>query len=109
QKTNATFKLGIEFTNWLTLDHNYWHPFGHVGNHIDGTPFYQHWLKHHLNDVPFQFGDFSPAVHLARQNLFFIQNTQKKTPLNDAAFALHFDATLVAEYLKQYCLKLGVK
>ncbi|MER2490783.1 tryptophan halogenase family protein [Catenovulum sediminis] len=109
QKTNATFKLGIEFTNWLTLDHKYWHPFGHVGNHIDGKPFYQHWLKHHLNDGSFQFCDFSPAVHLARQNRFFIQNTQQKTPLNDAAFALHFDATLVAEYLKQYCLKLGVK
>ncbi|MER2492048.1 tryptophan 7-halogenase, partial [Catenovulum sediminis] len=65
QKTNETFKLGIEFTKWLTLYNKYRHPFGHVGNHKYGNPFYHHWLKNNLNDGSFQFWYFSPAVLLA--------------------------------------------
>lgn len=108
-KTNATFKLGIKFCDWHKLGSHYWHPFGHVGNKIEGKPFYQHWLKNKLNGGTSEFTDFSPAIALAKQNRFFIPDPQNPTNLSASTYALHFDATLVAEFLSQYCQNNSVE
>ncbi len=107
-KTNATFKLGIKFVDWHSIGDHYWHQFGYVGSKIDGKPFYQHWLKHHLKGGKFDFTDFSPSVALARENKFLINNPKQPTNLSASTFALHFDAALVANYLKDYCVNNGV-
>jgi len=109
KKTNATFKLGIKFIDWHTKGQHYWHQFGFVGNEIDGKPFYQHWLKHHLNDGSFEFSDFSPAIAMAKQNKFTIPNNNVINNLSSATYALHFDAGLVAQYLSIYCQKHNVQ
>lgn len=108
-KTNASFKLGIKFVDWYQKGQHYWHQFGYVGNKIDGKPFYQHWLKHHLNGGKFQFTDFSPAIALAKQNKFYIPDPKKPNNLSNSTYALHFDAGLVATFLNEYCVKNGVK
>ncbi len=108
-KTNATFKLGIKFTNWRTTEDHYWHQFGEIGNKIDGIPFYQHWLKHSLEHEKFALTDFSPAIALAKQNKFFIPSPKQPTNLSKSTFALHFDASKLAAYLEQYCIEKGVK
>jgi tryptophan halogenase len=102
-KTNASFKLAIKFCDWHQVGKHYWHPFGYVGNKIDGKPFYQHWLKNKLNGGESQFTDFSPAVALAKQNRFFIPDPKQPSNLSASTYALHFDATLVAQYLSEYC------
>lgn len=107
-QTDATFKLAIKFENWRNGDDAYWHPFGKIGNHIDGLPFYQHWLSHVNKQASYQFSDFSPSVHLAQQNRFYTPKPDEKSNLSASAFALHFDAGQVANYLKSYCLALGV-
>lgn len=106
--TNATFKLGIKFIDWQKKGHHYWHPFGFVGNKIEGKPFYQHWLKHHLNNPQFEFTDFSPAIALATKNKLYIPDPKIKNNLSNSTYALHFDASLVAKYLADYCKKRGV-
>ena len=42
--TQASFKWGIRFENWRKKDHAYFHPFGVLGQEIDGHDFYQCWL-----------------------------------------------------------------
>lgn len=102
-KTNASFKLGIKFCDWHTQGKHYWHPFGYVGSKIDGRPFYQHWLKHKMNGGQTEFTDFAPAIALSKQDRFFIPDPKNPTNLSSSTYALHFDATLVAEYLTAYC------
>lgn len=106
--TNATFKLGIKFIDWQQKGHHYWHPFGFVGNKIDGKPFYQHWLKHQFNNPQFDFTDFSPAIALAKKSKFYIPDPKVKNNLSNSTYALHFDASLVAKYLAEYCKGMGV-
>jgi len=108
-KTNATFKLGIKFVDWLKKGHHYWHPFGSIGKKIDGQPFYQHWLKGSMNGGEHEYACFSPAVAMAKQNRFVIPNPKVKNHLSNSTYAFHLDAALLAGYLENYCKKRGVE
>lgn len=109
RKTNATFKLAIKFVDWLKEGHSYWHPFGRIGKKVDGVDFYQQWLKYQSAGNKPDYADFSPAVAMAKRGKFVIANANAASQLKDATYAFHFDATLVADYLKNYCLEKGVK
>ena len=38
-ETNATVKLGIKFNDWRALGSSYFHPFGYMGQDMDGISF----------------------------------------------------------------------
>lgn len=107
-KTKATFKLAIKFTDWNKVGEHYWHQFGSVGADIDGKPFYQHWYKSTLNGNKNAFTDYSPAIAMAKENKFVITDPQQQSILSGATYAWHFDALLVANYLADFSTKLGV-
>lgn len=109
QSTQASFKLGIHFTDWHQLGQSYWHHFGSVGANIDGFEFYQHWLKSKKNGNTAEFTDYSPSIVMAQLNKFARLNQDPKSPLQGANYALHFDASLVAQYLRRYAEDRGVK
>ena len=45
RRTQATYKLGIQFRNWGRVGHEYVHPFGTYGADLEGLQFHQHWLR----------------------------------------------------------------
>ncbi|HEY1392262.1 MAG TPA: tryptophan 7-halogenase, partial [Methylibium sp.] len=47
RKTQATFKLGIEFRDWGRLGHRFFHGFGDFGPPIGHRSSFMHWLRLH--------------------------------------------------------------
>src|SRR3954467_12635014 len=45
RETQGSFKLGIEFADWLRPGHRYMHAFGTVGRGAGIVPFHQLWLR----------------------------------------------------------------
>ena len=48
RKTQATFKLGIQFSDWLRPGHSWCHALGETGFAIDGVAFDAYWMKERL-------------------------------------------------------------
>ncbi|WP_166167907.1 tryptophan halogenase family protein [Pseudomaricurvus alcaniphilus] len=101
-RTQATFKLGIKFVDWLDKGHHYWHPFGSIGNKIDGVAFYQHWLKSRFHGGQNEYTDFSPSIAMAKLNHFVIPDPNQKTALSGSTYAFQLDAGLMANYFAEY-------
>lgn len=106
--TSSTFKLGIKFTDWRDPGHSYWHPFGTFGETIGLRPFYHYWHKARSDGVPLKVSDFSLCATLGDQGKFRFPEQKPGGPAAGLRYALHFDAGLVAKYLRAYAERLGV-
>jgi tryptophan halogenase len=107
-RTQATYKLGIGFRDWLRPGHRYWHPFGLFGTQINRVPFYHYWHKAKAQGLDAALGSFNVEIALAEANKFIFP-TGSLGVAPDLRYALHFDASLVARYLRGYAEHLGVE
>lgn len=100
---DATYKLGIQFSDWLQLDRDYWHPFGICGARIDGKDLFHYWFTERsqkrvlrpyhsyslhwgaclASKSPHLFGGLSPISHTK-------------------SYAFHMDAVRLADWLQAY-------
>jgi tryptophan 7-halogenase len=108
QRTNASFKLGIEFVDWLRQGESYIHSFGSVGRGVGLIQFRQLWVRGRGLGVAADFGRYSYNVEAARQGRFACGN-EKGGTAPDLAYAYHLDATLFAGMLREYAEGLGVQ
>jgi tryptophan halogenase len=108
RRTNASFKLGIEFAGWRRPGHSYIHSFGQVGRGIGLIPFRQLWLRGRALGVAGDYGDYSYNVAAAHQGGFAIGDG-RASGLADLSYAYHFDATLFAQMLRDYADARGVR
>ncbi len=107
KRTNASFKLGIEFVDWLRKGESYIHSFGQVGRGVGLIQFRQLWLRARRLGVAADYGQYSYNVEAARQGRFALNEAQGgATP--DLAYAYHLDATLFAKMLREYAEERGV-
>ena len=116
-KTNATYKVGINFENWNGDCKNYYHAFGVTNGKYspysfdDGNPYntqigneYIGYLVKNnlsLNDC------ISSNVLLQNDKSPFLKNENNFELSN--YYALHFDASLAAKYFRKLAEKRGVK
>jgi tryptophan 7-halogenase len=106
--TRATAKLGIEFKDW-SPGASFIHPFGLFGLPARDVAFHHYWLRlRQLGDTT-AFGAYSLAIELCRQNRFTRPHPSPESHLSVFDWALHFDASLFARYLREYSLARGVK
>ena len=109
RKTQATYKLGIEFVGWGKADSAYIHPFGKFGESYQGIPFHHLWLKAHKQGLSDSIFDFSLPVQAAKSKRFTFPDTDVTSINSTYSFAYHIDAGLYADYLRDYAEQRGVK
>jgi tryptophan 7-halogenase len=108
RRTQATFKLGIEFCNWARKDDSYIHPFGVFGEEIGNVAFHHHWTRLHHAGGTDPVEAYSIPVAAARMDRFAYPDPNPDALLSTFSYAYQFDAGLYAAYLRDYAEQRGV-
>jgi len=109
-KTQASFKLGIEFKDWGHIGNRFFHGFGDFGPPLAGLGAHQYWLRmaqafHNMPDLE----NWSMPSVMARHNKFIPPNEEKPGMTDAYSYGFHFDAGLYASYLRDYAVARGVR
>jgi tryptophan halogenase len=110
RRTQATFKLGIEFVDWGHVGNRFFHGFGDFGPAIDKRSPHHHWLRLREADpgmAPLQ--TWSTSTQMALQQRFTPPTGDKPSAANAYSYAFHFDASLYATYLREYAMARGAQ
>ncbi|GGL21483.1 tryptophan halogenase family protein [Caulobacter rhizosphaerae] len=107
--TQATFKLGIKFDDWRAIGDSYWHPFGTFGVSIDRRPFHHVFHKARAQGLDPTAPQFSLAAALGDAGRLAHPDPRVPGPLAGLRQALHFDAVLVARFLRDHAERRGVR
>ncbi len=102
--TGGTFKLGINFENWKTEQHEYFHAFGQTGRGSWACGFQHFWLKA-VKDYGLEkeFGEYCLEWRAAKELKFsHLQN-------DGLNHAYHIDATAYGQFLRRYSGFFGVQ
>lgn len=108
RRTNATFKLGIEFSGWAGAGQTYMHSFGQTGRSVGLIPFRQLWLRGRALGVAGDYDDYSFNIAAARLGRM-AKGDGGSNAIPDLAYAYHFDASLFAAMLREYAEERGVR
>ncbi|HEX8403974.1 MAG TPA: tryptophan halogenase family protein [Duganella sp.] len=104
RKTQASFKLGIEFKDWGHIGNRFFHGFGDFGPRIENRSPHMHWL--HLaradRNIP-SYENWSMSTVMARNFRF-----APPSGGDPYSYGFHFDAGLYAVYLRDYAMQRGV-
>jgi tryptophan halogenase len=107
-KTQGTIKLGIQFHDWRRPGDIYMHAFGDIGMSLGMLNFHHYWLRGLAEGFGESLWDYSLNFQTASANRFDRLDRVGETPLAGLAYAYHFDASLVAKYLRQFSEENGV-
>jgi tryptophan 7-halogenase len=108
-RTQATFKLGIEFVGWGKPDESYIHPFGDFGESYHDIGFHHLWTKRRLQGDATPLFDYSVPVVMAGANRYAMPDPDPASLLSTFGYAFQFDASLYAAYLSELSQQRGVK
>jgi tryptophan 7-halogenase len=109
RRTNATFKLAIGFDGWAGDGTLFFHPFAEHGVPIMGTPFQHHWAKLRTTGEAEELDRYCVGSELARAGKFALPKPNDGGKSFLFNYALHFDASLAAAYLRSWAMTVGVK
>jgi hypothetical protein len=110
KKTQATFKLGIEFKDWGHIGNRFFHGFGDFGPAIENRSPHLYWLRlsREVKDMP-SYEEWSMATVMARNGRFLPPYGDQPAASNAYSYAFHFDAGLYAAFLRDYSMQRGVQ
>jgi len=108
RETNGSYKLGIQFVDWLRPGHAYFHPFGTFGKPFDTVALHQFWLKEHKAGAIDAIDNYCMAWTLAQAGKFAPPSRDLRNVLSTYDYAYHFDASRYAAFLSRYAQAKGV-
>jgi tryptophan halogenase len=108
RKTQAAFKLGIEFRGW-NPDRTFFHGFSDFGPDMRGVSPHQLWLKARAAGDDQSYADYSIATVAAGLGRFAPPIPDRSSVLGSYSYAFQFDATAYAAYLRGFAERRGVK
>jgi hypothetical protein len=109
RRTQATFKLGIEFRDWGHLGHRFFHGFGDYGPPIENRSPWMHWLQQSGREATAPLEDWSMPAAMARANRFAPPQGGGWSPASAYSYAFHFDAGLFAGTLREQAERAGAQ
>jgi tryptophan halogenase len=109
KRTSGTFKLAIGFEGWAGNGSQFFHPFSEHGVPMLGTSFQHYWVKLRGMGQADEIDRYVLSSELARAGKFAVPKQGADKGFLFFNYALHFDATLVARYLKSWSMTAGVK
>jgi len=107
-QVQGTIKLGIEFNDWGRPGDSYLHAFGSAGRPLGMLEFYHYWLRDLHQGSDKTLWSYSLNAAAAKQNRFEVFDKFTETGLTGLVRAYHFDASLVATYLRRIAEAAGV-
>ena len=110
QKTQASFKLGIEFKDWGHTGNRFFHGFCDYGPPLDGHSPHLYWMRlaHSFNNMP-ALENWAMAAVMARQFKFTEPRQDGNMVERAFSYGYHFDAGLYAAYLRDYAIARGAQ
>ncbi len=109
RETHATYKLGIEFVDWLREGDSYVHPFGTYGIDMMGIEFHHFWLRGLELDDQTKLDHYSIAAMAGKAGKFLRPDRNNpNSPLSKLGYAFQFDAGRYARYLRGKAEQQGV-
>ena len=107
-KTQATFKLGIEFVDWARIGDSYIHPFGAYGSRIAGVPFHHYWLRQQQLATPRHDRRRTRCPSWRSRGNVRPARRRSHDVMSTFGYAFQFDASLYARYLRGFAEARGV-
>lgn len=108
RETRATYKLGIEFVDWLRPGHSYVHPFGSYGLDMLGIEFQHFWLRGRTLGDEADIDAYSIAAMAGKAGKFDWPRPDTNSPMSKLAYAFQFDAARYAAFLRRMAEGEGV-
>jgi len=109
RRSNATFKLGIEFVDWGFQGSSYIHPFGSHGRPLGGAHFHHHWLRAKQNGHVSDIEEYCYAIVASRRCKFDFPGADPAAINSSYSYAYHFDAFLYAQFLRAFAEARGLE
>lgn len=106
--TQATFKLGIEFVDWLRPGTSYMHAFGDVGRAVGLCGFHHAWSRGVRLGMAGPTHDYCLNDIVAKQDRMHRGRAVTAQTVPDMPHAFHFDAGLYARFLREFAQARGV-
>ena len=108
RKTQATFKLGIEFQGW-NPSRTFFHGFSDFGPDMLGVSAHQLWLRMRAAGDDRSYADYSISTVAALLGRFAPPVPNRESVLGSYSYAFQFDATSYAAHLRSFAERRGVK
>lgn len=107
--TRGTIKLAIEFDGWRREGHSFMHPFGRFGLEAGPVAFHHVWNRVRRQREAGTLDDYAMGAQLARAGRMRLPPDDARVDFEHFDWAVHFDASRFAAFLRRFAEALGVR